>query len=153
MSFKFVPELIVKNISANNSTEVIELLGKQLSENGFVDGSYIKSVLEREEEFPTGLQAKKAAIAIPHALNRNVKKSGICLGILENKVPFRSMEDINSIVEVEFVFLLAIKESNRQLKILKAIMEMLQNEVLFNKIRAEKDKKIICDILNEFIKE
>jgi len=153
LSFKFVPELIVKNISANNSAEVIELLGKRLNENGFVDESYIQSVLEREEEFPTGLQAKKAAIAIPHALNRNVEKSGVCLGILENKIPFRSMEDTNSTVDVEFVFLLAIKESNKQLKILKAIMEMLQDETLFNKIRLEKDKKVICDILNEFIIE
>ena len=60
-------KLINLNIQASDNVDAINQLGKMLVDNGYIDPSYTKSVIEREQTFPTGLVLASAGIAIPHA--------------------------------------------------------------------------------------
>ena len=69
-------DLIVTDISAKNSFEVIEQLGRFLLKKGYIKESFINAVIEREKVFPTGIKSNTLNVAIPHA-DRACFKAGI----------------------------------------------------------------------------
>lgn len=73
MEFKFVPDLVATNLSADDSSDAINKLSKLLTAKEYVSEEYAGKVIEREREYPTGLQTKGPAIAIPHAFDDGIK--------------------------------------------------------------------------------
>ena len=124
-----------------SSVDTIKALGKVLEENAYIDKSYIDSVVEREENFPTGLVLANAGIAIPHASpNNNVLKNGIAAARLKYPVEFACMEDPDKKVAVNMVFMLALARSTEHLEILKKLFIAFQNEDLVNNLLNSKNK-------------
>ena len=124
-----------------SSVDTIKALGKVLEENAYIDKSYIDSVVEREENFPTGLVLANAGIAIPHASpNNNVLKNGIAPARLKYPVEFACMEDPDKKVAVNMVFMLALASSTEHLEILKKLFIAFQNEDLVNNLLNSKNK-------------
>lgn len=64
MGFQFIPQLIETDLQVQNKEEVIRYLANKLQAHGFSNPSYADKVLMREQEYPTGLRTKCAAIAI-----------------------------------------------------------------------------------------
>ena len=90
----FQEDLVLPEITVNNSNEAIKQTGEVLYKAGFVSEEYVESVLKRESSFPTGLQLAGLALAIPHATPEgNVAKNGIAVGRLTTPVYFQSMEN------------------------------------------------------------
>jgi len=82
--------LIQLNIVCEKWQEAIKAAVGPLEQYGLISEHYVKSVLEREEKWPTGLPAAPYGIAIPHAEQTNdIFKSGISVAVLKNSVPFR----------------------------------------------------------------
>lgn len=77
------PELVIMNLKAESSEEVLDLIANRLVETGCVKESYVEAVKKRETVFPTGLPVEEMGIALPHTDSVHVNKQAIAVGILE----------------------------------------------------------------------
>ena len=129
-------ELIVINMKAKNSDESINKLAKILYEKGFVKESYIQGILEREKNFPTGLPTEGVGVAIPHTDAEHVNNPAIAIAVLEKPVAFKMMGGaIEQEVEVQILFMLAIKESKTQIELLQKLMNIFQDKKILESIQ------------------
>ncbi len=78
-----------------------------------------KALLEREEEFPTGLQIGDINVAVPHADHIYVKESEIILCTLENPVEFQRMDNPEKEVKVSIIILMAINNPDTHIEVLQ----------------------------------
>ncbi|MEO1768995.1 PTS sugar transporter subunit IIA [Candidatus Enterococcus ferrettii] len=109
-----------------------EMLLKKMSDvlydHGFVKASYQEAVIEREKNFPTGLPTAGICVAIPHTDSDHVEKEGFLVGVLKQPVTFEIMASNHEYVDVELVFMLAIKEPEQQLVMLQRLIALCQDE-------------------------
>ncbi|MBU5360048.1 PTS sugar transporter subunit IIA [Enterococcus raffinosus] len=112
-------------------------MSEVLIEAGFVHESYQKAVIERERVFPTGLPTKGISVAIPHTDSIHVKKAGFLVGVLEKPVTFEMMASKDVFLEVELIFMLAIKQPEDQLVMLQKLMMLCQDEQNLQLLKAK----------------
>lgn len=135
---------------ADSHVAALRKMGEHAFENGFVKESYVDALLEREEEFPTGLEIppESLGLAIPHADPEHVNEEIFILGVPEEPVEFRSMEDPDETVEAELVLLLVIKETEGYTQFLSSLTKLFQGEE-FLKLAREKNEEKILDLVVE----
>jgi PTS system galactitol-specific IIA component len=141
-------DLVVLNMEAENSNEIIEQLGALLLAKGHVKDSYIQAVLEREKNLPTGLSIGDFCVAIPHTDSGHVNQSNIAIATLKNSSVFHSMVNPEEQLNVEVVFLLAVKDPNLQVQLLKNLMSIFQDKELLIKLRNVRSKKEVSRLLS-----
>lgn len=124
---KLEENLFYTNLKVENSNELLEIMGGNLNEYGYVTEKYTGSIIERESIYPTGLPAGKISIAIPHTDHELVHTTTISVATLEEPVTFKSMAEPDVDIEVAIVFMLAIGEPEGQLEMLQKIMEIIQD--------------------------
>ena len=127
-------ELIVINMKAKDSNEAIGKLAQVLYKNAFVKESYIKAVQDREKNFPTGLPTEGVGVAIPHTDVEHVNTPAMAIAVLEEPVAFKMMGMIEEQVKVQILFMLAIKESKTQIKLLQRLMNIFEDREILEKI-------------------
>lgn len=127
-------ELIVIDMKAKDSNEAIGKLAQVLYKNAFVKESYIKAVQDREKNFPTGLPTEGVGVAIPHTDVEHVNTPAMAIAVLEEPVTFRMMGMIEEKVKVQILFMLAIKESKTQIKLLQRLMNIFEDREILEKI-------------------
>jgi len=145
------PKAVLLGISAENSTEIIRLLGNELFKTGYVKESFIEAAIERESRLPTGLPLGGAFnAAIPHTDIEHVNKPALALATLVHPVPFQNMAVPAEKVEVSLVFLLALEQPKAQIEMLQEIAGILQAprivEALMN---AKKFDDVVAALNNE----
>ncbi|CCQ95104.1 conserved hypothetical protein [[Clostridium] ultunense Esp] len=143
----FDENLISTQLEASDNYDAMEKLGNILYTKGYVKDTFIDAVIEREKEYPTGIQGAEFNIAIPHVDNCHVKKPGIAIGVLKENVLFSRMDDPNKELDVKVIFLLAIKTPEYHLEALKEIMNLVQNAKAMNEICQCKNSKEIIKII------
>lgn len=120
--------------------DVIRTLAGRLVETGYVNEGFGQDVWDREQEFPTGLPTEPVGVAIPHADPDHVIKSAVCMGALTEPVSFTQMGlDASQSVEALLVFMLAIKEKEKQVVMIQQLVEMIQNPTLLTSLTAVRD--------------
>ena len=140
-------KLILLELEAQTSDEVIRILCARLEEEGYIGPDYCEAVLEREKEYPTGLPSEGAAAAIPHAFSGSVLRTGTAIGVLKNPVPFRNMADDAETVEVEVVFLLAnASGADAHLDTLQELMDCMSRPSLLRAVRDARSGGEIVEI-------
>lgn len=150
----FEEELIIPDIEAVSYEEVLKVLSESLYRKGYVKEGFYEKLLERERDFPTGLPVEgDVKAAIPHASPEYVKKSTIAVGILKNPVTFIEMGSRDRFVECRIVFLLAIKDSNKHLELLKRLMDFFVNSGNLERIVKARDRKEILEFIIESLSE
>jgi len=142
-------DLIEINLEAKNHKEVIEKLSKNLLEKELVKDSYKDEVLKREDSFPTGLNSGYIRFAIPHTEAKHVNKTAMAIGVLKDEVPFKKMENSSESLEVKLVFLLAVNDPDKQVKVLRKLMNGMQNKELVDKIINCNNKKEVLTTLDK----
>lgn len=140
-------ELVFPGLTASNYEEVIKLVGSKMCAKGFVKDSYVDAVLEREKVFPTGLQIGDFGIAIPHTDSKHVEKSMVGIATLKDAVIFQSMVDPSTEVAAKLVFLLAVKDPDGQMEMLKQLMSIFQNIILLEALWQESSPQKMAELL------
>ena len=144
----FQEDLVLPDIKADSSDEAIRQAGMVLQKAGFISEEYVDAVLERESNFPTGLQLSGLALAIPHATPEgHVAKDGIAVGRLTAPVYFQSMENPEEEVAAEYVFMLALKDSEHHLEVLKQMFASLQKPSVIAALKAARTKPEIMSVV------
>ena len=121
---KILESCIDLNLAADTKEGVITSLAGRLAEQGFVDSKYVDKVVQREQEYPTGLIFPGIQIALPHGRSEHVKTSAIAVGRCVKKPEFANMEDFSQKIKVDMVVVLAIKDPDRHLIILNNLIEL-----------------------------
>ena len=144
-------DLVLLDMEAKTSRDVIGKLGKLMLSKNDVKDSYIEAVIAREEELPTGLCIGDFYVAIPHTDSNHVNKSSIAIATLKSPVEFREMVDPDKKINVELVFLLAVKDPKQQVTLLKSLMSVFQNKQLLMKLKTAKEKTEIAELLKTIV--
>lgn len=141
--------LILLNLDVTNSTEVFETVGGRLMKQGYCKNTYVDALVEREKEFPTGINVGNCGIAIPHTDRGHVIKGGIAIGQLKNPVHFFQMGTTDIPVEAKLIFMLAIDDPERHLPLLQRILQIVQDEKVLSRLVHAKSKEDIVKIIQE----
>jgi len=153
MQYTFVdllkPEHVLIGFRASTAREVIYKLARPLVQSGHVAPAFAKDVWEREQKFPTGLPTQPLAIAIPHADPDHVNKTAIGIGILRSPVRFKQMGSDSSLLTVRIVFLLAVKEREKQVELIQQLVTVIQNQSLLEKLATAKDTQEVVDLIRK----
>lgn len=144
-------DLVTLDMEAKTSKDVINNLGKLMHDKNYVKDSYIDAVIAREEELPTGLNIGNFYVAIPHTDSNHVNKSSIAIATLKSPVEFSEMINPEGKINVELVFLLAVKDPKEQVTLLKSLMAIFKNKKLLIEIKNAKDKLEVAKLLKDVV--
>jgi len=140
-------DYIFMNFEAQNDMDVIEKMAKNLNERGVVKDSFIPAILEREKKFCTGLQFDEVGIAIPHTDTQHVNIPAISIAVLKKPLIFQGMGMPGTKVNVEIVFMLALKEAHSHMDFLQTLVTEFQSEGVLKNLIHSKSK---AELLNKF---
>lgn len=146
--------VISKNITFFDEQEdlgkeaVLDSISQRLFKNGYVKESYAQAIKDREAIFPTGLNTTTFGIAIPHTDSKHVNEATIAVGILKQPVIFQEMGAEEVEVPVRLIFMLAIKEPDKQLETLQAVISLIENEEKMNALVQAKNESDVIQLLN-----
>lgn len=144
-------DIIMLNLENVDKTKVLTVMANRLIDKGYVKESYLPAVLNREEEYPTGLPTNGVGVAIPHADTKHVLKPGIAVATLKDPVKFNVMGNPEQEIDVKLLFMLAIKEPEVQVNILKKLVSIFQAKELLIKLISINCEKELVDILNSLL--
>lgn len=112
-------------------TQVMETL---VSEN-YVEKEFQQALLDREKEFPTGLQLDGYAVAIPHGGSQFVKQDFVSLVTLKTPIKMNRMDDPEELLEVDVLFVIGFSKSETHLKSLKELMVLIQDPKVIDDLK------------------
>lgn len=131
-----------------NKETVLDTISQLLYKNGYVKESYRQAIKDREAVFPTGLNTTTYGIAIPHTDSKHVNEATIAVGILKHPVTFQEMGAEEVEVPVRLVFMLAIKEPDKQLETLQSVISLIENEEKMNALVHSENESDVIQLLN-----
>ena len=132
--------------------EIIRKLGRLLYEKGFVKDTYTQAVLDREIEYPTGLQARVTGVAIPHTDTEHVLKPAVAIATLEHPIIFNGMGMPDTEVKVDIILMLAIHDPKLVVRILRKVIFILEDDNALKIMRLAKTKSEIKNIMFNHIR-
>lgn len=105
---------------------------EHLRESGYVKGNFLNHIVEREHNFPTGLDTATLGknipnIAIPHTEGEFVNTRLIVPVALKTPVTFHNMINPSQAIEVKFLFMLLDNDPDGQAALLAQVMDFLAN--------------------------
>lgn len=145
-------ELIFVNKNEKSRDTLLQTLSTRLEEYEYVKEDYYDAIIERENNFPTGLVTKSVNVAIPHADAEYVNKSAISIALLADPVEFKRMDESSKDVGVEIVFMLAIKEKENQAELIKNLISIFQDPVLLPEIKNSESSEEVEEKLLNYLK-
>lgn len=136
----------------DSNEAILTYMAQTLQDLGLVKASFKQAILNREEEFSTGLSIGNHGIAIPHTDIEHVNQATMAIVTLEEPVTFKQMGD-NEEIPVSLVCMLALNEAHAHLEMLQKLMEFFQDEDIIERIMAlsdtEENRQKILSLLAE----
>lgn len=139
----FSEGIIMLKQDINTRDEALKLLSDQFMSKDLVTSDFYQAIVEREKVTPTGIQLLNVGVAIPHTDSDKVIKPQLGFMSLKNPVEFDDMVMPDQTVKVSLIFMLALKGSGSQVKMLQNLVEVFQDEELISKL-------IDCDTKEDF---
>jgi PTS system galactitol-specific IIA component len=146
------PDLIRTGLQARDRVDAIGVLTELLLRKGCVTPEFLTAVLQREEEYPTGLPTQGMAIALPHTEVRYARRSCMAVGILNAPVTFREMGSPDRVIGVRGVFLLAIADHDSQVLALQQLADLFQDGSTLAALAVSEDPAQVFQALLEGIR-
>lgn len=144
-------DLVFYGVEAEDAQDAIRKVGQHLLEKGFVKDTYVDAVAQREVEYPTGLQLKDMAVAMPHTAGVHVNTPAVCVAKLAKPVTFSHMGDPDTKVQAEILFMMAIKDPNAQLETLQKVMGVFTNDAAVAEFKAAGDQATLYQVAKTYI--
>jgi PTS system fructose-specific IIC component/PTS system nitrogen regulatory IIA component len=141
----FPPELIKVDLEAEDKDEAFEELVDYLcqAEQLNIREEILEALRQREAKMSTGIQK---GIAIPHGKTNAMNDLRGVLGISRKGVDYESLD--GEPVYLLFMLIAPIHESEKHLRVLKRLSELLENPQFYIDLQSQKDAagayKVIC---------
>ena len=138
-------------LTCTQKEDALNALAVRLEAQGFVNSQFSGDLIAREKEYPTGLMFPYINIALAHTSPADVNTSAIAVGKCFRPVTFFSMEDPEKAVDVEAVFVLALKNPDLHLDILSRISEMFIDENWCNRFKRTGNAEENCQLIKAYL--
>lgn len=127
--------------------EILQYIGGKLTELGYAKESFTEALLEREEQYPTGLAIVPYPVAIPHTDPGHVYHPCVCMVRLKRGVEFHEMVDTESKVKVNFIFCIALPGGEKQTDVLQNLMDISGNRSVMEALKKAESAEEVFQIL------
>lgn len=141
--------IILLDIEGDTKEEVLKIIADQLVRKGLVKESFVPAVIQRENEFATGLPTNGVSVAIPHTDREHVKGKAMSIAVLKKPVDFGVMGDDHQTVPVKIVFMLVMDEADSQLSLLQKLTQIFQKKEILEKIVRARNKTLIKKVMRK----
>ena len=145
---KFLRNLIYLNQDFSDRKDMFTYIGTELINLGLVKPEYIEKILEREENFPTGIDLGYMQVAMPHVESQYVNDNAIFIVTSKKGVEFENAED-DGIVNAKIIFGLIVKNSEEHIDFLMKLTVLFQKEEVLKDIYNLNDQDKVIEILKE----
>lgn len=145
------PELVIPELVAADSQDAIRQLGETLVSAGYAKDSYVDVVLEREKNYPTGIEFPLCGVAMPHGEPDEVLGAAIAIGRCVSPVPFKRMEDFSQEVDVRLVAMLAVADPSEHLDVLGKLIAAFSDEETCAALLSSDDPVTIAKVVDDAI--
>lgn len=125
-------ELILKS-DAQTQEEVFKEIGAFLLKKDLVNEQFTDAIIEREKNYPTGLDLAPVAeqlpnVAIPHTETEYCKSKAVVFVKLNNQITFHNMINPDEALRVKYLFFIINNEKTNQTDVLSNIMAFITNK-------------------------
>lgn len=134
-------ELIVLDLDVSNRAELFKKMASLFKEKGYVNDGFYDFIIEREENYPTGLDLGTHTVAIPHGNPEYIKQSFISVVSLQHPIKMKKMEDADEEIDVDLFFILGLNDGSQHLQILKQVIGVIQQEDFVEGIKSAKTQE------------
>lgn len=131
--------------------ELIRAAGGTAVALGYAEEGFIEDVIQREREYPTGLNAVMP-IAIPHVSTHCID-SFMCVVTLEEPLLFEPMDGLGDALPVQIVFMFGLLDHRDQVKVLKRLAQMFKDKEALERLRGAETDEAGCSIVAEYLGE
>lgn len=145
----FSEEIAFFNQSCNNKEDALKKLADEFLLKGLVKDTFFQAVIDREKDYPTGLNINGVGVAIPHTDGIHIIKPQIGFMTLKEPVIFKDMVDDQHEIEISTIFMLGLLKSEEQIQMLQKLVDLFQDEALLKKVIACKNIDEFKDIIKE----
>lgn len=142
-------ELIFLNLYAADNKEVLQIMGDAMIKAGYGEEGFTEALLEREKDYPTGLNVDGVGVAIPHADAEHVKKEGIAIAVLEQPVEFEAMGEDNCRIPVRIVIMFTVAGADKQIDRLLQILNVIKDEEILQGLLETKSKEEVREVIQK----
>lgn len=140
-------KLILTGCAADTKEDVFRKVGGLLIREGYCRGSYVQALIDREKQYPTGLDIKGVGVAIPHTDASHVIRSAMAVAVLNNPVTFELMGgEEGETVAVSVVVTMAIRNAAEHLDQVKALLKILQDNSVLRELTSAKSPEEVISI-------
>ncbi|MGI6211985.1 MAG: PTS sugar transporter subunit IIA [Anaerovoracaceae bacterium] len=145
---KLQESLIFKDMKAETDSDVFEIMGGELTRQGYAKDSYVQALIDREKDYPTALDIDGIGVAIPHTDISHINKSVIAVGTMAKPVKFHEMGgDEDSLIDVSVIFILCISNPGGHIDELQRIINIIQDKSVLENIRDAESSDAILEII------
>jgi PTS system galactitol-specific IIA component len=147
----FKEDLVFTDMRATSAEELLTDVGKSLVQLGYVKESFIPAILEREKNYPTGLELNGFNVGIPHTDSIHINHPFIAVVKNDKKIPVIHMATDDKEVWVNCFFVLGIKDPENQIELLQVLMDKFNDQTFIAEIKKIQDKQqMIAFLKNTF---
>lgn len=132
---------------AKDYKELYREMNQQLHCLDYVEDDFLIALLQREEEYPTGIEGGKVNIALPHVDACYVKQNALFIYQLAEEIPFVRMDDHQQVVGVRLVFLLLIHDLEFHVKAISELTRIWTNDDIMKGLLFVKSKEESVQLL------
>jgi PTS system fructose-specific IIC component/PTS system nitrogen regulatory IIA component len=143
----FSPEFIQVDLQSEDKEEVFEELVDRFCQVIKSDAreEILEALRDRETKMSTGIQK---GIAIPHGKTNAVDRVYGMLGISRKGIDYEALD--GNPVHLLFMVLGSSSDSEKHLRVLQRVAELLVNPQFFTDITAQKDAQSVYGILKKY---
>ncbi|MBS4535754.1 PTS sugar transporter subunit IIA [Clostridium sp. D2Q-14] len=114
----------------NTQEEIFEEIYNILLERGLVTEEFKEAIIEREKNFPTGLDLSPVGnglpnVAIPHTETEYCKSKLVVVVKLNNSIVFNNMIEPDKELKVNYLFFIINDEKTKQSNVLSRLMSFI----------------------------
>lgn len=145
-----ISDLININLSVDNQEELFQYIGKELYKKKYVSEGYLKGLVDREANFPTGLATQYLNIALPHSDPEYIHEPFIY--IVRNDKPIQMLQMGDNVeLECNYFFFLGINQPTNQVGLLAKLMELFMDEQFVESFKAIDNNKDMYELIKNNI--
>ncbi|MGT2846446.1 PTS sugar transporter subunit IIA [Streptococcus massiliensis] len=148
LSSMFNKDLVFTDIKADDKFDFFRIASEKLVSLDYIENSFEHALIEREKEYPTGLNLGDFGIAIPHTDSIHVKKQFISVFKMTDAIKFTQMGTDDEEVEAKYIFVLGIKDPKSQVAYLASLISLLTNQQFLDALSQAHTKGGIKEILS-----
>lgn len=141
--------LVAIGLDVRSQTEVFEIMGKRLTELHYCKPGYVPALMEREAEFPTGIDIGGVGVAMPHTDGSFVNRAAIGIAVLKSPVPFVHMATEDTIVPVRIVVMLAVDRPDCHLQKIQDLLTVIQDKHILEEMVSAESAADLIEIIKK----